>query len=100
MATKTWKIGEYSRGGVITAEVSSTKITLISKLWDFSTGSRRSSSQTNAKELDRIEVDINDNNAQRKLTQWLNEDTTHYYSEQVMDWVRSKANLTKQLFWF
>jgi hypothetical protein len=99
MATKTFKIGEYSRSGVITATTTNDSVIISCREWDFSTGSRRSSNQNNAKEIDRIEVLLVDQNAERKLTEFLNEDTTHYYSEQVMDWVRTKAKLNKSLIW-
>lgn len=99
MATKTFKIGEYCKGGVITVEITKKTITVIGKDWDFSTGSRKSSDQSNAKEFTRETVAINDSQANRILTQFLNELTTHYYSEQVMDWIREKANLPKSLFW-
>ena len=99
MATKTFKIGEYAKGGVITAEVGKTSITIIAKNWDFSTGSRRSSDQTNAKETHRINVGIQDAEAQRKLTMWLCEETTSYYADEIMKWVLSKTKLSKNLFW-
>ncbi len=99
MATKTFKIGEYASGGIITAETSKTSVTIINKEWDYSKGTNRSSDQSNAKELHRIEVGIQDAESERKLTNYLNDITTHYYSEQVMDWVRSKVKLSKNLFW-
>ena len=52
MAKKTWKLGEYSKGGIITAEVKKDKITIIAKDWDTSTGYSRGSNQSNAKEFD------------------------------------------------
>jgi hypothetical protein len=85
MATRTFKIGEYSRGGIITATTTKTSVLIQCKQWDNSTGTRRSSDQSNAKEFNRLEVLLSDEYADRKLTQFLNEDTTHYYSEQVMD---------------
>lgn len=97
-ATKTFKIGEYCKGGVITVEIKGKVIIIIGKDWDYSTGSRKSSDQSNAKEFTRGTVTTDDEQASRKLTQFLNELTTHYYSEQVMDWIRSKVNLPKS-FW-
>jgi hypothetical protein len=38
MATKTWKIGEYAKGGIITVEARGKKVTVIGKEWDFTTG--------------------------------------------------------------
>ena len=34
MATKTWKLGELSKGGVITVEVTAKKVAVIAKEWD------------------------------------------------------------------
>ena len=99
MATKTFKIGEYSRGGVITVETTKTTVKVISKEWDFSTGSRRSSDQSNAKEWNRIEVSVNDSNAYRKLSDYLHNDTTSYYADHIMKWIESKVELSKNLFW-
>lgn len=99
MATKTFKIGEYSSGGVITVETTKTTVKVISKEWDFSTGSRRSSDQSNAKEWNRIEVSVDDINAERKLLEYLHEDTTSYYADQILNWVKSKVELQRSLFW-
>lgn len=98
MATKTFKIGEYSKGGVITAETTKNKVTIISKEWDFSTGSRKSSDQSKAKEWNRIEVSLEDNGAYRKLSDYLHDDTTSYYADQILKWVESKVKFSKK-FW-
>ena len=50
MATKTFKIGEYAKNGVITAITTKNKVTIISKLWDVSAGTNKNSDQSNAKE--------------------------------------------------
>lgn len=92
MATKTFKIGEYSRGGVITAEVKKNKVTVIFKEWDFSTGSRRSSNQKNAKELYRVEVDVDANNSEQNLMSALYDDTTSYYADMIMKWIKTKVS--------
>ena len=48
MNTKTWKIGEYCRGGVITVTVNEYAVRVIGKEWDLSAGTTRGSSQKNA----------------------------------------------------
>jgi hypothetical protein len=58
MATKTFKIGEYAKGGIITVEITGKVIVVIGKEWDFSTGSRRSSDQSNAKEFTRGSCEV------------------------------------------
>ena len=93
MATKTFKIGEYARGGIITAETSKTHAIVIAKEWDYSKGSRRSSDQSQAKELYRLEVALNDSEIVYKLSQWLCEESTSYYSDQIIEWIKSKTNL-------
>ena len=35
MASKTWKLGEVCKGGVITVEATAKKVTVIAKEWDF-----------------------------------------------------------------
>ena len=98
-ASKTFKIGEYCKGGVITAEVNGNKVDIIAKEWDSSTGDRRSSNQSNAKEWDRLSVDAVDSSAERKLDMFLCDLTTSYYAEQVMDYIKSKVELKSSWGW-
>jgi len=96
MATKTFKIGEYCKGGVITVEATAKKVTIIAKDWDFSKGSRRSSDQSNAKEWNRLEVSTNSSDAERQLDWFLFDLTTSYYAGQVMDWIKTKTKFTSE----
>jgi hypothetical protein len=98
MATKTFKIGENSCGGVITAETTKTKVTIILKEWDMSQGTRRSSDQTNAKEFNRFEVSVKDSEAYRKLQQFLEEDTTYFYACTIMDWIKTKVDIKRNIW--
>ena len=99
MATKTFKIGEYAKGGVITAIATKTKVTIIGKDWDTSKGFNKGSDQSNAKEWTRFEVSTNDSDADRKLTMFLLDLTTSYYTDQIIDWCKSKSDLNKRMFW-
>ena len=36
MATKTWKLGEICKGGIITVETKGNIVTIIGKEWDYS----------------------------------------------------------------
>ena len=99
MANKTFKIGEVCIGGVITVETTAKTITVISKEWDNSGGYSRAASQTNAKELNRPTVDVSDNNAYRKLDQYLSDLSTSYWASQIMEWIESKSKLEKKFFW-
>jgi hypothetical protein len=93
MATKTFKIGEYAKGGIITVETTAKQVTVIGKDWDFSKGSRRSSDQSGAKEWTRETVSVLDSQACRKLDNFLNDLTTSYYAGLVLDWIKSKVKL-------
>jgi len=94
MATKTFKIGEYCKGGVITAEVKNKTVTVIGKDWDFSQGTKRGSNQSNAKEFTRLEVEADNSEARRALLLYLNELTTSYHADKVIEWVESKVELS------
>lgn len=93
MHTKTFKIGEYAKGGVITVEIVGKVVSVVGKEWDFSTGSRRSSNQSNAKEFTRGTVLTTDREAYRKLYDFLSDLTTHYYTEEILKWIQSKVKL-------
>jgi hypothetical protein len=92
-ATKTFKIGEYAKGGVITAEVNGKVITIIGKDWDYSKGSRKSSDQSNAKEFTRGTVLANEQDAEWKLSNFLCDLTTSYYADEVVKWIKSKVKI-------
>jgi hypothetical protein len=99
MATKTFKIGEYAKGGVITAIADDKKIIIIGKEWDFSTGSRKSSDQSNAKEFTRLEVNPTAANVCRQLETFLCDLTTSYYCGEIMKWLRSKCSTMPRTSW-
>jgi len=99
MASKTFKIGEYARGGVITAETTAKQVTLIAKLWDTSAGYNKGSNQSKAKEMHRITVDLTDTNAEWKLFNWASEESTSYWADQILDWVKSKVKLEPKSMW-
>ncbi len=95
---KTFNIGECCQGGVITAIATKEQVKIIAKEWDFSSGSNRSSNQKNAKEFMRIEVSTQDSNAKMTLDNFLNNLTTCYYADQVLNWVESKTKLENSFF--
>lgn len=99
MATKTWKIGEYARGGVITVEINNNVINIIGKDWDTSTGYRKSSNQSNAKEFTRDTVIADDSDAYRKMYFFLTDLTTSYYADTIIKWIESKVQLSKNYFY-
>ncbi len=91
--TKTWKIGEYAKGGVITVEIQGEIINVIGKDWDMSQGTKRGSNQSNAKEFTRETVLSSHNNSRRILSNFLNDLTTSYYSDKIVEWIESKVEL-------
>ena len=101
MATKTFKIGEYAKGGIITVDVNvkTNTITVIGKDWDMSTGTRRSSDQSNAKEFTRESFDATNQNCYRNLDFFLCDLTTSYYAGQITEWIESKIKINRSLRW-
>lgn len=91
--TKTWRIGEYCKGGVLTVEISGKNIAIIAKDWDTSAGYSKGSNQSNAKEFDREVISAEDSNAERQIMNFLEDLTTHYYASEVRDWIKSKVTL-------
>jgi len=99
MASKTFKIGEYATGGIISAEIKGEKVTIICKEWDFSKGSSRGSDQSGAKELMREERMTTDRSAARELENTLTEWTTSYYAGKIMEWIKSKTKFKNESIW-
>jgi ABC-type metal ion transport system substrate-binding protein len=99
MATKTFKIGEYCKGGIITVEITGTKVAVIAKDWDFSKGSRRSSDQSNAEEFDRHTVNVTAIGARREIDDFLNDLTSSYYSDEVLKWIETKVKFESIMDW-
>lgn len=97
--TKTFKIGEYAKGGVITVEITGKVIVVIGKDWDFSAGTRKSSNQSGAKEFTRGSVLSVEENAHRKLINFLEDLTTPYYAGKIVEWIESKVELKPEFGW-
>jgi hypothetical protein len=91
---KTWKIGEYSKGGVITVEINGNEINIIGKEWDSSQGYSKGSNQSNAKEFTRITINSSyDSDAERKMFFFLTDLTTAYYADNIIQWIKSKIQI-------
>ena len=99
MKTKTWKIGEYCKGGIITVEITGKEINIIGKDWDMSQGTRKGSNQSGAKEWTREIVTADDKDVKRKLFMFLTDLTTSYYADKIIEWIESKVELYKSLRW-
>lgn len=96
MATKTWKIGERCKGGIITVEIKGKVITVIGKEWDNSAGYTRSSNQSNAKEWCRETFHANNSQVKWNLDCYLSDLSTSYHASQIIDWVKSKVELNNE----
>lgn len=97
--TKTFKIGEYCKGGIITVEIQGKTITVIGKEWDHSKGTHKGSDQSKAKEWTRATGLSTDENIRRKLDAFLIDLTTSYYTDTIITWIESKVELYKPLRW-
>jgi hypothetical protein len=91
MATKTWKLGEYAKGGIITIETTKTQVKVICKEWDSSKGYNKGSDQSKAKEWNRLEVNLASSDAESKVNWFLFDLTTSYYTDVILDWIRTKV---------
>ena len=95
-STKTWKIGEYAKGGVISVEIESSfkygnVITIIGKEWDSSQGYKKTSNQSNAKEFTRKTIHSSyDSDAESKMFLFLTDLTTSYYADNIIEWIKTK----------
>jgi len=99
MATKTFKIGEYAKGGIITVNTYGKTIQIIGKDWDHSKGTRRSSDQSKAKQFTETKINADDNQCRRKLEIFLTDLTTSYYAGQIIKWIETKVKLQTSLYW-
>lgn len=87
MATKQFKIGERAVGGIIKVDVTG-KIIQIKCLDWFSKNEIRSGTAT-----------TDDPDAYRKVDVFLNEVTSSYHADKIMEWLKSKASFKKES-WF
>ena len=80
MAKKTFKIGEYAVGGIISVEITGKVIQVKALDWnskeEVSTGS----------------VMSDERQAQWKLDSYLNELTSSYYADKVLNWIKTKVS--------
>ena len=99
MATKTFKIGEYCQGGIITVEIKGKVISVIGKEWDFSKGTRRSSDQSNAKEFTRGTIISTDNDAERQIENFITDLATSYWADQIIKLIKTKVKFNNENVW-
>lgn len=85
MATKQFKIGEYAIGGIIKVDVRSTLVTI--KALDYY-----------SKNVVLEKTFNNDENSYWNMNDFLNELTSSYYAEKVLEYIAQNSNVSKQLF--
>jgi hypothetical protein len=81
MKTKTFKIGEYAIGGIIKVEIIGKIIKI--KALDYFT----------KKEVSKGSVEATAENARYLIDKYLNNLTSYYYAEKIMEWIESKIVL-------
>lgn len=98
MATKSWKLGEVCQGGIITVETNPNTVTIIGKEWDHSTGDKKSSNQSGAKEFCRKQFDVSHSpsSAEFDMEDELNRLTTSYHADQILKWIKTKVDIKKR----
>lgn|ERR1035437_8262182 len=99
MANKTWNIGEQAKGGVITVEIHGKVIIVIGKDWDTSKGWSRKSDQSGAKEFTRGTIASTDTDARNKIDDFLNDLTTSFFADEILEWIESKVKLSSEFDW-
>lgn len=99
MKTKTWKIGEECKGGVITVEIKGKDIVVIGKNWDLSKGSDKNSDQSGAKEFMRQPLHADSKTVRPDLEDFLNYLTTSYHADKVIEWIESQVKLKEPSLW-
>lgn len=99
MKTKTWKIGEYAKGGVITTQIDGDNIIIIGKDWDYSQGTNRGSSQKNAKEWCRTTINTKVSHSRGDAFMYLTDITTSGYADKILKWFEDNGVEFANSFW-
>jgi hypothetical protein len=87
MATKTWKLGEVCKGGIITIETTKTQVKVIAKEW------------VNSKEWNRLEVNLSEKDSRSKIDWFLFDLTTSYWGDEILKWIETKVTFKTNGLW-
>ena len=98
MATKTWKLGEICKGGIITVETKGNNVAIIGKEWNHENGGRRSQ-QKNNKEWTRLEINAEDNGASREISDFLHDLTHSWAVDKIMKFIDEKTDVQQIMHW-
>lgn len=80
-ATKSFRIGEYALGGIIQVQITG-KLIMINAL-DWNTKKVITSGSAMLNEYDSL----------RKIDNYLNDLTSSYYADKILNWIKSKINV-------
>ena len=80
-ASKQFKIGESAIGGIIVAIIVDNLVTIEARDWNTS------------KVVQEKSIGITDPNARQQVDEYLNELTSSYHAEKVMEYIESKTQL-------
>lgn len=92
MATKTFKIGEYAKGGIIKVSTKKDSINIV-VIDMFSNDVIEENEYT----FDMEQAKINCTDLERMISNFLHEITTSYYTEKIMKWIKDKTGIN--FFW-
>ena len=81
MATKTFKIGECCKGGIIKVDTSKNEV--IANILDYYSKKPIA--------FGKCTVTTDSNSGKRNLREFLEDHTTHYYACKVIEWVETKV---------
>lgn len=93
MATKQFKIGEYAVGGIIKVDVSIESVTI--QALDYNT---KSVVQTQTFTLNRSFLGAVDSEKYWAMKDFLNDLTSSYYADKVMEYIETTAHIEHQNF--
>lgn len=84
MATKTFNIGEYAVGGRIKVDINGKTVSIKALDWN------------SKKEVRGKTINSEDYNAHWQVDYFLFDLTSSYYAGKIMEWIKSKINLTNE----
>jgi hypothetical protein len=93
MASKQFKIGEYAVGGIIKVDVSVESVTI--QALDYNT---KSVVQTQTFTLNRSFLGAVDSGKYWAMKDFLNDLTSSYYADKVMEYIETTAHIEHQIF--
>lgn len=93
MKSKTFNIGEYAVGGVISVEIDGKAIRVISRTANYKVPNFKESDQSKqpARDLRNFEAGVM--NEKWRIDEYLNSLTSSYYAGQILEYINENCNL-------